>query len=134
MFLTKKSRPSLRSEPVEYPSGVFVHTEKGYFYIVSHDKRFRIITERVLNSWAPQVVIETTEAALAKYRVAAKLKFRNGSLLYSQSDGKMYLVSDNQLRHIVNPDVLVNLGRKRTDAVWVSQDEINLHKEGEVLA
>lgn len=135
MFQSKKSRRRLLpSEPVEYPSGVFIHTEKGYFYIVSPDKRFRIITQRVLNSWSPQVVIETTEVAVKKYRIAAKMKFRNGSLLYSQSDGKMYLVSNNKLRHIVNPDVLPRLARTRSEAVWVSQDEINLHEKGEVLA
>jgi hypothetical protein len=62
------------------------------------------------------------------------MKFRNGSLLYSQASGRMYLVSANKLRHIINPDVLTALGRKRSAAVWVSLDEINLHEKGEPLA
>lgn len=129
----RKKRRSLPSEPVVYPSGVFVHTERGYYYIVSPTKRFRITTERILNSWSPKVVIETTEAAVAKYRVAAKMKFRNGSLLYSQANGKMYLVSENKVRHITNPDILTRLNLRRQDAVWVSDTEIKLHEEGEPL-
>lgn len=134
MFQKKSRRSLLTSDPVEYPSGVFIHTEKGYFYIVSQTKRFRITTKRILNSWSPQVIVETTEASAKNYRIAAKMKFRNGSLLYSQSDGKMYLVSDNKLRHIVSPDVLLRLNRSRSEAVWVSEEEINLHEKGDILA
>jgi hypothetical protein len=61
------------------------------------------------------------------------MKFRNGSLLYSQASGNMYLVSDNKLRHITNPDWLTYLGARRADAVWVSLAEINLHEKGEPL-
>lgn len=61
------------------------------------------------------------------------MKFRNGSLLYSQSDGTMYLVSENKLRHITNPDWLGHLGFTHRDAVWVSEEEIRLHKMGPTL-
>ncbi len=61
------------------------------------------------------------------------MKFRNGSLLYSQADGKMYLISDNKARHITSPDILTGLGIRRQDAVWVSEDEIKLHEEGAPL-
>lgn len=95
----------------------------------------RFITDRVLESWAPQRIIETSEAepAVQRLRVSSKMKFRNGSLLYSQASGKMYLVSDSKLRHITNPDVLEGLGAQRDDAVWVGMDEINLHEMGEPL-
>jgi len=62
------------------------------------------------------------------------MKFRNGSLLFSQSTGRMYLVSEGRLRHITNPDVLAALGFTRSDAVWVSKSEINLHEMGEELS
>lgn len=117
----------------EYPQGTFVKTEKGYFYIVSSNKRFRFISKRVVDSWAPQRIVETTEENLSKYRVGAKMKFRAGSLLWCQADGKMYLVSDNKVRHITSPDILSGLGAKHHDAVWVSLEEINLHDQGDPL-
>lgn len=121
------------TEPTSYPNNSFVKTERGYFYIVNESKRFRIISKRVLDSWSPHRVIETSEAAVANYRVAAKMKFRNGSLIHSMSDGKMYLVSDGLRRHITSPEALTRIGAKRSDAVLVSLDEIKLHEEGEPL-
>lgn len=128
MRLFKKKR--LPTSPTKYPNGTFIETEDGYFYIATDTKRYKITTRRVLDSWSPHRVTQSTEAALSKYRIASKLKFRNGSLLYSQSDGKMYLVSDQKIRHIRNPDVLDLIGAVRADAVWVSEAEIKLHEEG----
>lgn len=132
MFRLQK-KADLPTSPVEYPSGVFIHTEKGFFFIHSEGKRMRCITERVLDSWSPQRVIETTEAAVAKYRITSKIRFRNGSLIYSIADGKMYFISEGKRRHIVSPDASKRLGVRWREATWVSQAEINLHEEGEVL-
>lgn len=131
--MRRSNQSHLPTTPQKYPDGTFLETEKGYFYIAAPGKRYRIITKRILDSWAPHRVAASTEAALSSYRVAAKMKFRNGSLLYSQASGKMYLVSANQIRHIRNPDVLHLIGASRNEAVWVSAAEIKLHEEGEPL-
>lgn len=133
--MLRRRRPD--SQVTEYPQGVFLKTEKGYFFVHSNTTRLHVTTKRVLNSWSPQQVIITSEGdhAVKALRIStSKMKFRNGSLLYSQASGRMYLVSANKLRHIINPDVLTALGRKRSAAVWVSLDEINLHEKGEPLA
>lgn len=119
----------------EFPAGLFIKTEAGFFYVMSSTTRYRFTTKRVLESWSPQRIINTTEQdpAVRKMKIISKMKFRNGSLLYSQASGKMYLISNNKLRHITNPDWLAYLGLKRQDAVWVSRDEINLHEIGDSL-
>jgi hypothetical protein len=116
---------------------LFVHSEAGFFYIVSPVKRYRVTTRRVLDSWSPQRVVETSEAALSKYRVVSKLRFRNGSLLRSVSSGKMYFISDGKRRHIQGPDVF---DRLQIEAVFgqntfinVSPEELELHPEGAPL-
>lgn len=134
-MLRRPRKADLPTSPVEYPSGVFIHTEKGYFYISGPGKRLRCTTKRVLDSWKPHRVIETTEAAVANYKVKAKIRFRNGSLIYSMADGKLYLISDNLRRHIQSPEAAERIGAPggRRDAVCVSAAEINLHEEGEPL-
>lgn len=133
----KRSQPSPATEPVEYPAGTFIRTEKGYFYIVSPTKRYRLITERAVSSWSPQRIVKTTEAAVSKYRIAAKMKFRNGSLIWNLSDGKIYLIENGKRRWVVSPDVLTSLGLDPTktmkEVICVGQEEINLHELGEDL-
>lgn len=133
----RKSKKALPTSPVDYPSGVFVHTEKGYFYIASPTKRYRCLTARVVTSWAPPRIVETTEAAVANYKIAAKLKFRNGSLLQSMGDGKLYFISEGKRRHIQSPDWCERIGTSVRECyntcIRVSTDEINLHEEGAPL-
>jgi hypothetical protein len=118
-----------------YPAGTFLQTEKGYFYVLSSTKRLPIKTQRCLDSWSPIKVIKTTEThpAVTPLKIGVPMKFRNGSLLYSQASGRFYLISQGKLRHITSPDVLEELGFTRNEAVWVSLDEINLHEKGEPL-
>lgn len=115
------------------PAGTFIRTEKGYFYIFSDTKRMRFINKRVLHSWNPQRIVDTTEANVARYRITSKMKFRSGTLLHNQADGKMYLVSGNKIRHITSPDILDRLGVKYKDFILVSSEEVNLHEKGEDL-
>jgi len=129
----QKSQTTLPDAPVEYPSGSFVRTEKGYFFISGPGKRLRIISHRVLDSWAPQRVIKTSEKAVAKYKVTSKIKFRNGSLIWSLGDARLYLVESGYRRHITSPDALARIGAEGEVPMKVSLDEINLHPEGEPL-
>lgn len=130
----RQQKPTLPTRPVVYPVGSFVETEAGYFYISSPSKRIRIVTKRVLDSWAPHRVVKTTEAAVKNYKAWGKLPFRNGSLIHNIADGKIYLIENKKRRHITNPDVLGQLDARRKDIVEVSLAEINLHEEGEILS
>lgn len=125
---------SLPTEPVVYPVGVCVITDKSPYLINKDGKRYRIVSQRVLNSWNFPLVIPTTEPALRRYPVAVtKLPFRDGSLLNNIADGKLYLVSEGKLRHVVSPDVLDRFGLDHLMAVVVSEDEINIMKQGEAI-
>lgn len=124
---------SLPTAPTEYPIGTFVETEAGFFYITGSDKRYRIITRRCLSSWRPHRVVQTTEAAVSRYRIVAKMKFRNGSLIWNISNGTLWLIESGRRRAIISPDALTRIGAVYDDAVPVSIDEINLHDIGEDL-
>lgn len=131
--MRKRSLPATRTD---YPSGTFIKTERGYFLVVREGKRYRIITKRVLNSWSPQRVIRTTEAAVQHLRVASRLKFRNGSLIHSIADGKIYLIVDSKRCHMTSPEAFERLGITpgRKHVTSVSMEEINLHSVGEEIA
>lgn len=129
----RRKTPRLPTSEVSYPLGTFLKTEKGYFFIFSENRRLRFLSKRGIDSWSPHRIVETTEAAVGKYKIYSKMKFRNGSLIHNIADGKIYLIESNKRRHITNPDVLTRIGATRKDVVSVSLDEIRLHEEGEPL-
>ena len=131
--LKHRQKTTVPSNPTTYPVGSYVKTELGYFYITSNTKRYRFISNRVLDSWSPQRIILTSESALVKYRIASKMKFRSGTLIHNISDGKIYLIESNLKRHVTSPDVLERIGAAMKDVVTVSLNEINLHETGEEL-
>lgn len=130
---SQTSRASQRSQaPTDLPPNTFLKTQRGYFYL-SKGKRYRIITNRVLNSWSPPRIVNVNEEQVSHYPVWSKLKFRNGSLIHNFADGKIYLIADGKRCHVTSPDVLDRIGATRKDVIDVSLAEINLHAEGEPL-
>ena len=131
MFRKQKVAPP--NFPVNYPSGVCVHTDKGEYFYINGKYRHVIVGHRILNSWSFPFIIESSEYALVKYPRAAPLGFRDGSLVTDMSDGKTYFISQRLRRPVHSPDFLRYVGLKLKDAILVSKEEINLHKDGEVL-
>lgn len=136
-----KSQVFLPKTHTKYPIGSFIETEAGYFYIASDNKRWRITSHRCLDSWRPHRVVKTTEAAVKAYRISSKLKYRNGSLIWNISDGRIYLIENGLRRWLRNPDLFPILGLDPSDLkfnmnkiICVSESDLNLHEIGEDLA
>jgi hypothetical protein len=87
-------------------------------------------TQRIVQSWSFPRIIPTTEAAVKHYPVSARMGFRDGTLIYNISDGRIYLIANNERRHIKTPDALERIGARITDAETVSEYEVNLQRQG----
>ena len=122
---------SLITSPTNFPSGLAVKTDKDTYWI-KDGKRYKLISDRAAKSWS-FTTVNATEAALTGFKVAGKLGFRDGSLIKNISDGKMYLVSQNKLTHIVDPDSFIRYGLIRSDIIEVSGAEILAHDLGESI-
>lgn len=123
----------LPQEPVDYPSGVCVRTETGTFYIKG-DFKYPVKTPRIQDSWSFHTVIETTDKAISKYLRGKPLGFRDGTVIYDFSSGRTFFIADNKRRHVVEPNALARFGRDfKRDAVWVSEEEANMHQDGKVI-
>ena len=129
--MLRKKRQQTIIDPVIIPSGLAVKTDKGIYWI-KDTKRFRLISDRAAKSWCFTTVL-ATEQAVSSMKVAGKLGFRDGTLIKNISDGKMYLVSQNKRRHIVDPDSFVKYGLDRSKVIEVSESEIIMHDLGENL-
>ena len=117
------------SQPTNFPSGIAVKTDKDTYWI-KDGKRYRLISDRAAESWS-FTTVNATEAALTGFKLAGKLGFRDGALIKNIANGKIYLVSQNKLRHIVDPDSFIRYGLNRSSIVEVSEAEISAHDLGE---
>ena len=132
MRLFKNTKSTLTiSQPTNFPSGLAVKTDKATYWI-KDGKRYKLISDRAAKSWM-FTTVNATEAALSGIKLVGKLGFRDGSLIKNIADGKMYLVSQNKLRHIVDPDVFNKYGLDRSIIMEVSESEIKAHELGENL-
>lgn len=122
---------SLVNKPTPFPSGIAVKTDKATYWI-KDGKRYRIISERAENSWSFTTVF-ATEESLAGIKLAGKLGFRDGTLIKNIANGKIYLISQNKKRHIVDPDVFTKYGLDRSKLIEVSDQEANMHELGDDL-
>jgi len=122
---------SIISQPTNFPSGIAVQTDKATYWI-KDGKRYKLISDRAAQSWC-FTTVKATEAALSGIKLVGKLGFRDGTLIKNIADGKMYLISQNKKRHIVDPDSFIRYGLDRSSIIEVSDTEANAHDIGENL-
>ena len=125
--IQKSSIPS----PTNFPSGIAVKTDKDTYWI-KDGKRYKLISSRAADSWS-FTTVDATESALSGFKLAGKLGFRDGTLIKNIADGRIYLVSQNKLRHIVDPDSFTRYGLDRSNVIEVSETEVSAHDLGEKL-
>ena len=129
--LSKTTVNTLITSPTNFPSGIAVKTDKAIYWI-KDGKRFKLISDRAADSWR-FTTVNATESALSGMKLVGKLGFRDGSLIKNIADGKIYLLSQNKLRHVVDPDSFIKYGLDRSWIIEVSDNEINAHELGENL-
>ena len=119
------------SHPTNFPSGIAVKVDKITYWI-KDGKRFKLISDRAAQSWC-FTTVNATEVAVSGFKIAGKLGFRDGTLIKNIADGKLYLISQNKKRHIVDPDIFNKFGLDRSKIIEVSEIEANAHELGENL-
>jgi hypothetical protein len=119
------------SQPTNFPSGIAVKTDKATYWI-KDGKRYKLISDRAAKSWT-FTTVQATESALSSIKLVGKLGFRDGTLIKNIADGKLYLISQNKKRHIIDPDSFNKFGLNRKAVIEVSDAEANMHDIGENL-
>ncbi len=119
------------SSPTNFPSGLAVKTDKATYW-VKDGKRYKLISDRAAKSWY-FTTVNATEQAVSGMKLVGKLGFRDGTLIKNIADGKMYLISQNKRRHIVDPDSFDTFGLDRSKVIEVSEAEANMHIIGDNL-
>jgi hypothetical protein len=131
MKLFKNTQIHLITLPTNFPSGIAVKTDKASYWI-KDGKRFKIISDRAEKSWS-FTTVNATESSLINIKLVGTLGFRDGTLIKNIADGKIYLISQNKRRHIIDPDSFTKYGLDRSKVIEVSESETNMHDIGDNL-
>lgn len=128
----KRNKFTVPSTKTDYPYGTFLCTESGFF-LVRDNCRLRIKSLRAMTSWSAPI-IQSSDDAVKHLPVLRTIGFRDGTLVKNFADGKTYLISKNLKRQIMSPDVFDRLGFNRDLVIEASDEEVNIHEDGEVLS
>jgi len=127
----KKIQTKTVIDPTIFPSGIAVKTDIATYWI-KDGKRFKLISDRAATSWS-FTTVNATEKAVSGMKLSGKLGFRDGTLIKNIADGKIYLVSQNKRRHIVDPDSFDRYGLDRSSVIEISELEAAAHDLGDNL-
>ena len=127
----KNTQIPLVTSPTNFPSGIAVKTDKATYWI-KDGKRFKIVSDRAEQSWS-FITVKASETSLSGIKLVGTLGFRDGTLIKNIADGKIYLISQNKRRHIIDPDSFTRYGLNRSNIVEVSEAEANMHDIGDNL-
>lgn len=129
--MLRKQKTATVTSPTIFPSGIAVKTDKGIYW-VKDNKRYKLISDRAAKSWA-FTTVNATEEAVVGMKLVGKLGFRDGTLIKNIADGKMYLISQNKRRHVIDPDSFDRYGLDRRSVIEVSEAEVQMHQLGDNL-
>ena len=109
---------------MKFPNGtIFLYDES--FYRVIENKIHPIISDRAVYSWAQPVLV--SEFIFDYEESSAKIGFRPTSILLF--DSSYYYIDGIKKRHIATPEFW-ELGFNKFEAIEVSKDELDFHKDG----
>lgn len=123
---------------VKYPKWTFIHVPETNEYSLIWDKtRLIFISERAFKSWNKVPLIASKES-ISGYQIWKRIGFAPGTLIESVVDKKRYFITGGKLFEeekllIATPDFYEKLGFNPALAIIASMEEVNFHKEGEII-
>ena len=119
-----------------YPDGHLLQdTSSGGVYFVQDGVKHALISKSLLEvNFAGWRMHPTAPEVLAEYTTGGKVTFPDGTLIKSQDDSAVYVISEGQRRPITSGDVFEAMGWKWEQIVVTDKKVIDLHPLGEAIA
>lgn len=119
-----------------YPQGALLQDNKtGGVYYVEDGIKYPIWQKEIMQVNYPNLKLtQISSDELAKYVTAANgVSFRDGTLIKSVADSKVYVISNGQRRWISNEQTFKQLGYDFANVKTVSEKVVSLHPLGQDL-
>lgn len=118
----------------DYPDGSLVKAKDnpGVWYIQYGTRRLVASWSVLLSRFDPKKILTLSRSDLEKYEVGPSIKFPNYSLLMLP-DGKVYLLVNDELRHIASEEVFRTIGFNWEEVEEASEQDVAGYRYGDEL-
>ncbi|MBD3282563.1 MAG: hypothetical protein GF387_03065 [Candidatus Portnoybacteria bacterium] len=105
---------------------------RNRIYLIQDNKRKAILSEQLfkLKGYNKNKIKEITDRNLAQYPITDPVMYPNGTLIKGPTP-EVYLIQNNQRKHITSPTLFQNKGYKWEDILTVTEKELMAHPLGE---
>lgn len=133
--LTQFTRGTMLTSASEYPTGAILQARTSNdLYYVKNGYRHPILDKKILASnFKNDPPILVNDTGLEAYLPNNPILFDNGSLIGLKGTPHIYLISNEQRRHIQNEQTFNQLNFDFSDVYWIDEPLFNLHSKGKAL-
>lgn len=124
---------------VKYPKWTFLYIpESNEYSLIWDTTRLIFISERAFRSWN-RIPVIASKQSVSGYQIWKRIGFAPGTLIESIVDKKQYFIAGGKLFEeekmlVATPDFYEKLGFNPSLAIVASMEEVNFHKEGEMIS
>lgn len=118
-------------------SGMLLKSRKtgGVTYVDGNGIRHGIFSRQILLSQFRGLTAQPVpEAQITSYPIGDPVPFRDGELIATKSEGKLYFVSNGLRRPIPDMETFKQLGFKMKNVVWTNEQSVNAQPLGAPLS
>lgn len=123
---------------VRYPKWTFLYIpETDEYSLIWEKTRLVFISERAFRTWN-RIPVTASKESVSGYQIWKRIGFAPGTLIESVVDKKRYFITGKLFEEekilIATPDFYEKLGFNPALAIVASAEEVNFHKEGEMIS
>ena len=118
-----------------YPTGALLKTgDNPGVYYVDNGVKHPIYTEEILQANFKGKIITTISAdELDRYESSGPVLFRDGNLIKSAQDNKVYVIANGQRHWITTEEIFDKFGYQWDNLIITAQSAIDIHPLGDDL-
>lgn len=119
-----------------FPTGRLLKskTTGGIVYVDAANIKHPIVSRDILKSqFNSQIAAKATDAEIAGYQLGDPVKFKDGELIGSKTDGKVFVVANGTRRWIPNLESFKELGFQTKNIIWTDDRSIAVQPLGDPL-
>lgn len=117
----------------QYPTGRLVQVESGSYFYLEDQYRYFVDPALIKMQFRRYPVFKTQADTLGELRDGGFVKVGDGYLVKTESDSKVYLISEGKKRWISSEDAFKAFGWSPDKVITVSQELLDLHEEGDII-